>query len=264
MKKIGFRQLSIILVSGLLFLFAARVFAQVKVSVTIPGPNGTGTGIGGFIDNFYRFSLMIGGVLAFGAVVYGGIKYIFAAGNPSGQSEGRDWITGAIWGLLLLAGAYLLLNVINPNLTNLALPTLTAVQQVQGTSGSGCTGACGSGPNLTCFGTCPSGQTCAQDNSGAAGIYRCVNSAVAGACSAQNPGGTCPSSGQTCTKNSDGSYSCVTGGKPAVCGSISKGCMYVGLGSSQTSCSGHNDTTYDPTCNSPSPASCYKEYKCSQ
>jgi hypothetical protein len=84
-------------------------------------------------------------VLAFGAVVYGGIKYIFAAGNPSGQSEGRDWITGAIWGLLLLAGAYLLLNVINPNLTNLSLPTLTSVGGVGvgGTTGGGFTGGGG-------------------------------------------------------------------------------------------------------------------------
>ncbi|RJQ28727.1 hypothetical protein C4571_03075, partial [Candidatus Parcubacteria bacterium] len=30
----------------------------------------------GIIVNFYQFALMIGGVLAFGAIVYGGIKYV--------------------------------------------------------------------------------------------------------------------------------------------------------------------------------------------
>lgn len=76
----------------------------------------------GFVQQFYNFGLMIGGVLAFGAIVYGGIKYTFAAGNPSGQSEGKEWIKSAILGLLLLALATLILKTINPTLATPKLP----------------------------------------------------------------------------------------------------------------------------------------------
>ena len=98
---------------------------DISTSFPVPGPQ---PGPEGFINNFYRFGLILGGVLAFGAIVYGGVKYIFAGGNPSTQSDGREWIKGALWGLLLLASAYLLLNIINPSLTNLSLPGLQKIQ----------------------------------------------------------------------------------------------------------------------------------------
>jgi len=119
-----------------LFIIPTTASAQVVISTSIPVPQPSG-GPGGFIDNFYRFSLMIGGILAFGAIVYGGIKYIFAAGNPSGQTEGKEWVKGAIYGLLLLAGSYLILNVINPNLTNLTLPGIKAPALPSGGRGGG-------------------------------------------------------------------------------------------------------------------------------
>lgn len=119
---------------SLLFLVAAisaaaPVFA-VTISPTIPGMLSAATSTtspGAFVAGFYQFALMIGGVLAFGAIVYGGVLYAASAGNPSKQSEGKDWVKSALLGLLLLAGAYLILNTINPNLVNLGLPTLSAV-----------------------------------------------------------------------------------------------------------------------------------------
>jgi hypothetical protein len=94
----------------------------------------------GIINKIYQFALLIGGLLAFGAIVYGGIKYILAAGNPSGQTEGRDWIKSALLGLLLLMGAYLVLNAINPNLTKLSLPGLAPIQAPTGAAGAGAAG----------------------------------------------------------------------------------------------------------------------------
>jgi hypothetical protein len=111
--------------SILLAFCAAKIALAVDVNTNIPGPYTNPTKPGEIVSNFYSFSLMIGGVLALGAIVYGGVKYVFAAGNPSGQSEGKEWIKGALWGLLLLAGAYLVLKTINPSLVNLSLPTLT-------------------------------------------------------------------------------------------------------------------------------------------
>ena len=110
------------------------------------------------MSGFYQFALMIGGVLAFGAIVYGGILYAASAGNPSKQSEGKEWIKSALFGLLLLAGAYLILYTINPNLVNLGLPTLQSVNIQTPSVGANCTS-----PSFACGQTCcVPPQTCAS------------------------------------------------------------------------------------------------------
>ena len=88
----------------------------------------------GIIKDVYQFSLMIGGLLAFGAIVFGAIKYTLAAGNPSGQHEGKEWITQALLGLLLLVGATLVLNTINPKLALLELPGNDILPPLENTS----------------------------------------------------------------------------------------------------------------------------------
>ena len=148
-------------------IFAAPFFvlAQVNITANIPGTNSPSVqGPGAFVANFYQFALMIGGILAFGVVVYGGVKYMASAGNPSGQSDAKEWIESALLGLLLLVGAYFILNVINPQLLNLKLPTLTPVNITAvstggagaTTSGSTATGCAGSG----CQNLAADGLTC--------------------------------------------------------------------------------------------------------
>ena len=125
---------------------ATPTFA-VDISPAIPGMGTitSSTPPGAYVSGFYNFALMIGGVLAFGAIVYGGILYAVSAGNSSRQSEGRAWITSALLGLLLLAGAYLILYTINPNLVNLSLPTLQAINVGSGTGFQGGGGGFGGG-----------------------------------------------------------------------------------------------------------------------
>jgi len=95
----------------------------ITISDQIPGNNATSTGPGGFVANFYTFALFIGGALAFCVIVYGGVKYMTSAGNPSGQSDAKEWVIAALTGLVLLAGAYFILKVINPQLVTLTIPT---------------------------------------------------------------------------------------------------------------------------------------------
>ena len=112
-----------------LLVVPALAFAQTQISVAIPGSNAntSSSSPGAFVANFYQFALLIGGILAFGAIVFGGVKYAISAGNPSGQSDAKEWIWGALTGLLLLAGAYLILYTINPQLLNLNLATLNGI-----------------------------------------------------------------------------------------------------------------------------------------
>jgi hypothetical protein len=72
-----------------------------------------------FVYNFYNYALGIAGTLAIIMIIYGGIKYIAMGGNSSAQTDAKDIIMSAIWGLLLLAGAFLVLNTINPTLTQI-------------------------------------------------------------------------------------------------------------------------------------------------
>ena len=168
----------------------AFVFAvTTTISVTVPGTNASSS-IGGIIANVYQFALLIGGILALGAVVWGGVRYTWAAGNPSAQSEGKEWITAALYGLLLLAGAYVILYTINPNLLNLSLPTLGQIQVPSSTVGTISTGGNTCPPDQACSdtnqnGCCPLGQTCQVQNTDP------LNGTFTTSCVA-NPSSTCP------------------------------------------------------------------------
>ncbi len=102
----------------------------ITINSNLPGVNPASAGIPGLIGNFYSFALTIAGILAFGAIVYGGIKYAAGAGNPSSQSEGKSWVTNALLGLLLLAGAWIILYTINPTILTLPIPGLPGLAAV--------------------------------------------------------------------------------------------------------------------------------------
>lgn len=90
----------------MLWSFLINTTYAATISPAIPGvnQNGAGSSPAGFVANFYQFALLIGGILAFAAIVYGGVMHAISAGNPSKQSEGKQWIWSALWGLLLLGG----------------------------------------------------------------------------------------------------------------------------------------------------------------
>jgi len=77
-----------------------------------------------FIRQIYIFLLSISGLLAFFAIIFGGVQRVIYAGNPEKIKDADEWIKSALWGLLLLFGAWVLLNTINPNLVKLELPRL--------------------------------------------------------------------------------------------------------------------------------------------
>lgn len=158
---------SFILAVAALSILSVPLFASAQVNITIstsvPGRSSVSIlGPGAFVSNFYDFALMIGGVLAFGAIIYGGVKYMASAGNPSSQSDAKEWIESALLGLLLLVGAYFILDVINPQLLNLALPKLAPLNIQVSTGGGGggggntATGCAGSG----CQDLAAAGMTC--------------------------------------------------------------------------------------------------------
>ena len=114
------------------FFLAVRVAFAVDYSLpVIKDAQPSSAGPAGWVANLYQFSLMAAGILGFGAIVYAGFRYTLQAGNPSAQGDAKDQITQALLGLLLLLGAYLILNTINPNLTKLEIKGLTPIKQTE-------------------------------------------------------------------------------------------------------------------------------------
>ena len=120
MKKLFFATLSF------LSVHAAFAVDYSLPTITTAQPNTAGPA--GWVSNLYQFSLMAAGILAFGVIVYAGFLYTLKSGNPSAQGDAKDQITQALLGLLLLLGAFLILNTINPGLTKLEVKGLTPIQ----------------------------------------------------------------------------------------------------------------------------------------
>lgn len=118
----------------LLTAFLAPVSTQAQTTETIASQ----------LDSFYQSAIAIGGVLAVIMIIVGGIYFSVSGGSADKKKEGKKYITSALWGLVLLLGAYLILNTINPELTTLEPPKPPQAEVVEGAS-------CNANPNLdTC------------------------------------------------------------------------------------------------------------------
>lgn len=73
---------------------------------------------------FYYFIVVTAGLSAFVMLIWGGIQWLTSAGNPTQINNAKDRITSALLGLLIILGSWLILQVINPDLTILSLPGL--------------------------------------------------------------------------------------------------------------------------------------------
>jgi hypothetical protein len=78
-------------------------------------------GITGSINKFYNTALGLGGMAAVAVIVIGAIYYT-TSGAIDKKNLGKEMITSAIWGLVLLLGAFIVLNTINPELVELKAP----------------------------------------------------------------------------------------------------------------------------------------------
>jgi len=72
----------------------------------------------------YYFIIGVSGFAAFFKFVYAGFLWTSSKGDPSKIKEAQDEIYAASVGLLLILSTYLILQVINPELTTLKLPEI--------------------------------------------------------------------------------------------------------------------------------------------
>lgn len=79
------------------------------------------------VNQIYVWSLGVAALLAVLMTVLGGYYYMTSAGNAEQADKGKEYIWGAVIGLTLLFGAYLLLRTINPDLVNLPINSFTCL-----------------------------------------------------------------------------------------------------------------------------------------
>jgi len=73
---------------------------------------------------FYYFIISIAGIAVFIMLIWGGFQWLTSAGSPAKISDAKDRIFSAFLGLLIILASFLILQVINPELTTLNLPQL--------------------------------------------------------------------------------------------------------------------------------------------
>lgn len=86
--------------------------------------------IGEYIMGVYTYGIGVIGVLAVLAIAIGGVMWIMSFGNPSTVAVGKEWITGAIMGLVLALGSYILLNTINADLVRMRPIELSYIEEI--------------------------------------------------------------------------------------------------------------------------------------
>ncbi len=92
----------------------------------LPGvtpPSTIKTALPEYLRYFFTFSIFIAGILVFGVMILGGVRYLTSAGAPAAMADAKDQITSGILGLIIILASFLILNTINPQLI---LPKKTA------------------------------------------------------------------------------------------------------------------------------------------
>lgn len=88
-----------------------------------PLPNGQeltpDSGLAELVAYFYEWGMVIGIILFFAFLLWGAWEYLTSIGNPAKIKNAKRRMTSAFFGVLLLLSSYLILNIINPELTTI-------------------------------------------------------------------------------------------------------------------------------------------------
>lgn len=112
---------------GILFIAPSVTIGQASYIPLeqIPGAAGATT-LPDYISGIYKFGIWTVGIAALFMLTIGGFVYMTSGGNTATLSRAKGYISDALIGLILALLAYLILNVINPDLVNLNLSRFSA------------------------------------------------------------------------------------------------------------------------------------------
>ena len=124
MKKFSSKKY-LLLIFVALFLFFPIISLALQLDypeINIPGIGkitlSLDTPLNALIAYIYYFILTIAGIATFVMLVWGGVRYLTSAGNPTVIGEAKDRIFKALLGLVIILASFLILNTINPELVH--------------------------------------------------------------------------------------------------------------------------------------------------
>ncbi|MBI5230534.1 MAG: hypothetical protein HY981_04530 [Candidatus Magasanikbacteria bacterium] len=83
-----------------------------------------------YLAALYRFLISIAGVISAVMIMVGGFQWIISGGNSAQRSSALERIKGALVGLVLVIGSYLVLYIINPDLVRFQSLRIPVVENV--------------------------------------------------------------------------------------------------------------------------------------
>lgn len=116
--------------SGLLFSIPqaeAQGGFNYQLLEKIPGAEGVGSDLPGYVKAVYNTALVIVVLSAVLMLSIGGFMYLTSAGNTAALTTAKGVIFDAVIGLAIALAAWLLLNVINPDLVNVTINSLSPI-----------------------------------------------------------------------------------------------------------------------------------------
>jgi 3D (Asp-Asp-Asp) domain-containing protein len=133
MKKIFLTLVFVFLGFSPLIIFAQDsklpTFTPPDLKVSIPGLNSLQKvtcqegnicnipWLGQYIAGLQRYAIGVIGIIAVIVLMIGGVIWLTSAGNPNQVGQAKKMIAGSLVGLFLVFGSYLILFLVNPNLT---------------------------------------------------------------------------------------------------------------------------------------------------
>jgi hypothetical protein len=113
------------------FLLYSACAAEKDLEVNYPEVLGTKptTAIPEYVKYIFTFSILVVGLVAFGSLVLGGMRYLSSAGDPSKMRDAREQILSAVLGIIILLSSYLILYNINPYLINIEITPLGEIEE---------------------------------------------------------------------------------------------------------------------------------------
>lgn len=109
-KLVSFLIAPLFLILIFFFLSATNVFAQLPLSDIVEDPlRERFTSLGEIASLLLPPVLLLGGMIAFLFIIWGGFKYMTAQGDPKAVASARGTIVSAVIGLLILASIFVIL-----------------------------------------------------------------------------------------------------------------------------------------------------------
>jgi hypothetical protein len=122
-------------ISAIAYTASAATEYGYQPIVGIPGINSNALSTEGYVNALYKLSITVACLLALYKIIFGGVKWALSD-VVTDKGEAKKDIKGALLGLLIVLSAVLVLNTINPNLTQLNIfgegaPSLDAIEEAQ-------------------------------------------------------------------------------------------------------------------------------------